>query len=254
MKRGKSYYGGKGYYIVRFPPGEKLLYSQFSRGKSYYGGKATIQHRHKLHDGSRTVHILRLDLSQDIQHIQFHLDDIIIIICAISNIDVILSKYSIFVINWWLCSLNFLLSSIVHPSRFRFFSSKILLITLIMAVLLSSNFFTSSSLAFSTADILSSMTRNFSRHRGMFSFFIFRHNIGVSLWRFFAMSETKGYLKTEKRKKNEKKRKETERKKTKRKQGEKQRKETKKNETQKNENKIVRKETKQKKKKRKEKT
>ena len=45
MKRGKSYYGGKGYYIVRFPPGEKLLYSQFSGGKGYYGGKATIQHR-----------------------------------------------------------------------------------------------------------------------------------------------------------------------------------------------------------------
>ena len=45
MRRGKSYYGGKGYYIVRFPPGEKLLYSQFSGGKGYYGGKATIQHR-----------------------------------------------------------------------------------------------------------------------------------------------------------------------------------------------------------------
>ena len=45
MKRGKSYYGGKGYYIVRFPPGEKLLYSQFSGGKGYYGGKATIQQR-----------------------------------------------------------------------------------------------------------------------------------------------------------------------------------------------------------------
>ena len=44
MKRGKSYYGGKGYYIVKFPPGEKLLYSQFSGGKGYYGGK-TIQHR-----------------------------------------------------------------------------------------------------------------------------------------------------------------------------------------------------------------
>ena len=43
MKRGKSYYGGKGYFIVRFPPGEKLLYSQFSGGKGYYGGKATIQ-------------------------------------------------------------------------------------------------------------------------------------------------------------------------------------------------------------------
>ena len=35
-RRGKSYYGGKGYYIVRFPPGEKLLYSQFSGGKGYY--------------------------------------------------------------------------------------------------------------------------------------------------------------------------------------------------------------------------
>ena len=46
MRRGKSYYGGKGYYIVRFPPGEKLLYSQFSGGKGYYGGKATIQHRY----------------------------------------------------------------------------------------------------------------------------------------------------------------------------------------------------------------
>ena len=46
MRRGKSYYGGKGYYIVRFPPGEKLLYSQFSGGKGYYGGKATIQQRH----------------------------------------------------------------------------------------------------------------------------------------------------------------------------------------------------------------
>ena len=45
MKRGKSYYGGKGYYIARFPPGEKLLYSQFSGGKGYYGGKATIQNR-----------------------------------------------------------------------------------------------------------------------------------------------------------------------------------------------------------------
>ena len=45
VKRGKSYYGGKGYYIVRFLPGEKLLYSQFSGGKGYYGGKATIQHR-----------------------------------------------------------------------------------------------------------------------------------------------------------------------------------------------------------------
>ena len=45
MRRGKSYYGGKGYYIVRFSPGEKLLYSQFSGGKGYYGGKATIQHR-----------------------------------------------------------------------------------------------------------------------------------------------------------------------------------------------------------------
>ena len=44
-EEGKSYYGGKGYYIVRFPPGEKLLYSQFSGGKGYYGGKATIQHR-----------------------------------------------------------------------------------------------------------------------------------------------------------------------------------------------------------------
>ena len=28
--------GGKCYYIVRFPPGEKLLYSQFSGGKGYY--------------------------------------------------------------------------------------------------------------------------------------------------------------------------------------------------------------------------
>ena len=37
---------GKGYYITRFPPGGKLLYSQFSGGKGYYGGKATIQQRH----------------------------------------------------------------------------------------------------------------------------------------------------------------------------------------------------------------
>lgn len=39
--------GGESYYIVAFPPGDRLLYSRFSVEKSYYGGKTTIQHRHK---------------------------------------------------------------------------------------------------------------------------------------------------------------------------------------------------------------
>ena len=39
MRRGNPTMGGGGkdYDIVRFPPGEKLLYSQFSGGKGYYG-------------------------------------------------------------------------------------------------------------------------------------------------------------------------------------------------------------------------
>ena len=61
MKRGKSYYGGKGYYIVRFPPGEKLLYSQFSGGKGYYGGKATIQHRNNTSGALRVISLTPTD-------------------------------------------------------------------------------------------------------------------------------------------------------------------------------------------------
>ena len=37
MRRGKSYYGGKGYYIVRFPPGKSYYIASFPGGKATMG-------------------------------------------------------------------------------------------------------------------------------------------------------------------------------------------------------------------------
>ena len=109
----------------------------------------------------------------------------------LSRLDVILLIYSIFVLNWWLCSFKFAISFHVYPSLVLFWWSIISFIVLIMTVLLSSNFFKSSSLSFCKIETLSSTKRTFSKHRGIFSRFIFRQRIGVSLRRFLATSETK---------------------------------------------------------------